>query len=84
MKTVDFEEKKEKSKDLIKIFKSTLNIKEEEKFRFSRKNDLITLKRAQKKLNIVRVKILYKQKNQKIQSINLSEFDKSKLESKFD
>ena len=66
MKTVDFEEEKKRSKDLIRIFRSTMNEEEEEIFRFSRKNDFITLTRAQKKLNIVKIKILYKQKNQKI------------------
>ena len=84
MKAVDFEEEKEKSESLIRIFKSTMNEKEEERFRFSRKNDLVTLTRAQKKLNIVKIKILYKRKNQKIRSVNLSKSDESKSEDEFD
>ena len=60
MKAVDFEEEKEESESLIRIFRSTMNEKKEERFRFSRKNDLVTLTKAQKKLNIVRVRTLYK------------------------
>ena len=84
MKAVDFEEEKEESKNLIRIFRSTMNEKEEERFRFSRKNDLVTLARAQKKLNIVKVKTLYKRKDQKIRSVNLSKSDESKSENEFD
>ena len=84
MKAVDFEEKKEELESLIKIFKSTMNEKKEEKFRFSRKNDLVTLIKAQKKLSIVKIKILYKRKNQKIRFVNLSKSDESKSENEFD
>ena len=84
MQTIDFEEKKKRSKNLIKIFKLTLSEEEKKKFRFSRKNNLITLIRAQQKLNIVKIKILYKRKNQKIRFVNLSKFDESKFESEFD
>ena len=84
MKIVDFEKEKKESKNLIKIFKSTMNEREKEKFRFSRKNDFITLIRAQKELSIMKIKTLYKRKNQKIRFVNLSKSDKSKLESEFD
>ena len=84
MQTIDFEEKRKESKSLIKIFKLTLNDEEKEKFRFSRKNDFITLIKAQQKLNIVKIKTLYKRKNQKIRFVNLLKSDESKLESEFD
>ena len=84
MKTVDFEEKKKKFENLIKIFKSTMNAKKEERFRFSRKNDFITLIKAQKKLSIVKIKVFYKRKDQKIRFVNLSKFDESKFENEFD
>ena len=59
-------------------------MKKKKRFWFSRKNDLVMLTRAQKKLNIVKIKILYKRKDQKIQSVNLSKFDESKSENEFD
>ena len=83
MKTVDFEKEKKESESLIKIFKSTMNEKKKEMFQFSRKNNLITLIKAQKKLSIVKIKTLYKRKNQKIQFVNLSKSDESKLENEF-
>ena len=84
MKAVDFEKEKEESKNLIRIFRSMMNEKKKEKFQFSRKNDLVTLTKAQKKLNIVKIRIFYKRKNQKIRSVNLSKFDESKSENEFD
>ena len=83
MKAVDFEKEKEELESLIRIFRLTME-KKKEKFRFSRKNDFIMLTRAQKKLSIVRVRILYKRKNQKIRFVNLSKSDESKFEDEFD
>ena len=84
MRTMSYEKRKEESKDLIKIFKSTLSQKKEEEFRPSRKNDFVTLTRAQKELSIVKIRTLYKRKNQKIRFVNLSKSDESKLENEFD